>query len=105
VLLVRTSFLKVFCDQGEQFYENLNEPGLTYSPELVSWFHQRDLHYLVFRGQAAVSAQGQVDGGICSGVGSATGSARFSATINTRRRLRTPSPALAGLLLPLTVTV
>jgi kynurenine formamidase len=47
VLLVRTNFLKLFFDQGEQFYEGFNEPGLTYSPELVQWFQDREIPNLV----------------------------------------------------------
>ena len=47
VLLIRTNFLKLFFDQGEKFYENFNEPGLTYSPELVRWFQEREIPNLV----------------------------------------------------------
>ena len=47
VLLIRTNFLKLFFDQGEQFYEGFNEPGLTYSPELVRWFQDREIPNLV----------------------------------------------------------
>lgn len=43
-LLIRTGWLKVFYDQGaEAFYENFVEPGLTFSPELVRWFHEREI--------------------------------------------------------------
>jgi kynurenine formamidase len=44
-LLIRTGWLKVFYDQGpEAFYgDTFIEPGLVYSPELVSWFHEREI--------------------------------------------------------------
>jgi kynurenine formamidase len=43
-LLIRTGWLKVFYDQGAaKFYENFVEPGLTFSPELVNWFHQKEI--------------------------------------------------------------
>jgi kynurenine formamidase len=43
-LLIRTGWLKVFYDQGaEKFYENFVEPGLTFSPELVNWFHRKEI--------------------------------------------------------------
>jgi kynurenine formamidase len=43
-LLIRTGWLKVFYEQGaEVFYENFVEPGLTFSPELVNWFHQKEI--------------------------------------------------------------
>jgi kynurenine formamidase len=43
-LLIRTGWLKVFYDQGaDAFYENFIEPGLTFSPELVRWFHEREI--------------------------------------------------------------
>jgi len=47
VLLIRTNFLKLFFEQGERFYEGFNEPGLTYSSELVRWFHEREIPNLV----------------------------------------------------------
>ena len=47
VLLVRTNFLKLFFDDQEKFYEGFNEPGLTYSPELVRWFHSQEIPNLV----------------------------------------------------------
>ena len=36
-----------FHKQGEEFYENFVEPGLTYSPELVQWFHDMEIPNLV----------------------------------------------------------
>ena len=27
----------------EEFYKDFNEPGLTYSPELVDWFHKMEI--------------------------------------------------------------
>jgi kynurenine formamidase len=47
VLLIRTNFLKLFFDDQETFYEGFNEPGLTYSPELVRWFHSQEIPNLV----------------------------------------------------------
>jgi kynurenine formamidase len=44
-LLIRTGWLSVFYDEGpDAFYgEKFVEPGLTYSPELVNWFHEREI--------------------------------------------------------------
>jgi kynurenine formamidase len=44
-LVIRTGWLKVFYDHGaEAFYgDQFVEPGLTYSPELVEWFHDREI--------------------------------------------------------------
>jgi kynurenine formamidase len=43
-LCIRTGWLKVFYDEGaDAFYENFVEPGLTFSPELVRWFHEREI--------------------------------------------------------------
>jgi kynurenine formamidase len=49
ILCVRTGFLKYWyeLDDPEQFYEGFNEPGLTYSRELVEWFQQREIPNLV----------------------------------------------------------
>ena len=33
--------------QREEFYGNFVEPGLTYSPELVQWFHDMEIPNLV----------------------------------------------------------
>jgi kynurenine formamidase len=43
ILIIRTNFLQLFHDQGEAFYEGFNEPGLVYSPELVSWFQDMEI--------------------------------------------------------------
>jgi kynurenine formamidase len=43
ILIVRTNFLQLFHDQGDAFYEGFNEPGLVYSPELVSWFQDMEI--------------------------------------------------------------
>jgi kynurenine formamidase len=43
ILIVRTNFLQLFHDQGDAFYEGFNEPGLVYSPELVSWFQEMEI--------------------------------------------------------------
>ncbi|MER7395336.1 cyclase family protein [Streptomyces sp. NPDC000151] len=47
ILLVRTNFLRLFHEQGDAFYEDFCEPGLTYSPELVRWFQDREIPNLV----------------------------------------------------------
>jgi kynurenine formamidase len=47
VLLIRTNFIKLFFDDREEFFTNFNEPGLTYSPELVRWFHDKEIPNLV----------------------------------------------------------
>jgi kynurenine formamidase len=47
VLVIRTNFLQLFFEQGPAFYEGFNEPGLTYSPELVRWFQEREIPNLV----------------------------------------------------------
>ncbi|GJD11069.1 hypothetical protein Gasu2_52230 [Galdieria sulphuraria] len=44
ILVIRTAFLQSFYEQSrEEFYDGLNEPGMTYSPELVQWFHQMEI--------------------------------------------------------------
>jgi kynurenine formamidase len=47
IVVIRTNFLQLFYDQGEGFYEGFNEPGLVYSPELVSWFQDMEIPNLV----------------------------------------------------------
>ena len=48
VLLVRTGWTKRFYDIGPAaFYEDFREPGLIYSPELVTWFQQMEIPNLV----------------------------------------------------------
>ncbi len=47
IVIIRTNFLQLFFDQGEAFYEGFNEPGLTYSPELVQWFQDMEIPNLV----------------------------------------------------------
>jgi kynurenine formamidase len=43
-LLIRTGWLSVFYDKGpDVFYEKFVEPGLTFSPELVRWFHEKEI--------------------------------------------------------------
>jgi len=48
ILLIRTGWLKVFYDKGrDAFYQTpFNEPGLTYSKELVQWFHEMEIPVL-----------------------------------------------------------
>lgn len=43
VIVIRTNYLARFFEDREAFYENFIEPGLTYSPELVSWFHEMEI--------------------------------------------------------------
>ncbi len=47
VLVIRTNFLRLFFEQGEKFYDGFCEPGLVYSPELVSWFQDMEIPNLV----------------------------------------------------------
>ena len=47
ILIIRTNFLKLFFEQGEALYEGFCEPGLVYSPELVSWFQDMEIPNLV----------------------------------------------------------
>jgi kynurenine formamidase len=49
VLCVRTGFMKYWyeLDDNEKFYDGFNEPGLTYSRELVEWFKAREIPNLV----------------------------------------------------------
>src|SRR4051812_11175620 len=47
ILVIRTNFLQLFFDQGQAFYEGFNEPGLTYTPELVRWFQEMEIPNLV----------------------------------------------------------
>jgi kynurenine formamidase len=47
ILVIRTNHLRLFFDQGEAFYEGFCEPGLVYSPELLDWFHRREIPNLV----------------------------------------------------------
>lgn len=44
ILCLRIGFLQLLYVQGpEKFYADFNEPGLTYSPELVDWFHEMEI--------------------------------------------------------------
>ena len=47
ILIIRTNYLKLFFDLGEKFYEGFCEPGLVYSPELVTWFQEMEIPNLV----------------------------------------------------------
>lgn len=47
ILVVRTNFLRLFFELGDKFYEGFCEPGLVYSPELVSWFQEMEIPNLV----------------------------------------------------------
>lgn len=43
-LLIRTGWLNIYYTQGkDKFYENFVEPGLTFSPKLVRWFHEKEI--------------------------------------------------------------
>lgn len=44
ILCLRIGFLQLLYKQGpERFYADFNGPGLTYSPELVDWFHRMEI--------------------------------------------------------------
>jgi kynurenine formamidase len=46
ILLIHTGWLKRFYEEGaEAFFPNkqMREPGLSYSPELVQWFHEMEI--------------------------------------------------------------
>ena len=48
VLVIRTGWISAFYEKDRvEFYKNFVEPGLTYSPELVEWFHQMEIPNLV----------------------------------------------------------
>ncbi|GAA3385085.1 cyclase family protein [Cryptosporangium minutisporangium] len=47
IVIIRTNFLRLFYEQGEAFYDGFCEPGLTYSPELVRWFQEKEIPNLV----------------------------------------------------------
>lgn len=48
ILIVRTGWIaKFYKVSREEFYGNFIEPGLTYSPELVQWFHDMEIPNLV----------------------------------------------------------
>jgi kynurenine formamidase len=48
ILVIRTGFIETFKTLGkEEFYRNFLEPGLTFSRELVSWFHEMEIPNLV----------------------------------------------------------
>jgi kynurenine formamidase len=48
ILVIRTGWIGSFytTDRAE-FYKDFLEPGLTYSPELVKWFHEMEIPNLV----------------------------------------------------------
>lgn len=49
ILCIRTGFMKYWYElnDAEKFYDGFNEPGLTYSRELVEWFQSREVPNLV----------------------------------------------------------
>lgn len=48
ILLIRTGWIGSFYKKGaEEFYRDFHEPGLTFSPELVYWFHEMEIPNLV----------------------------------------------------------
>lgn len=48
VLVIRTGWIGSFYTTDRtEFYKDFLEPGLTYSPELVSWFHDMEIPNLV----------------------------------------------------------
>ena len=43
-ILIRTGWLEVFYNDSETFFEGgFREPGLTFSQELVEWFHKKEI--------------------------------------------------------------
>jgi kynurenine formamidase len=48
ILIIRTGWIGSFYKKDRaEFYANFKEPGLTYSPELVQWFHDMEIPNLV----------------------------------------------------------
>lgn len=47
ILILRTNYLSRFYADPEQFWEEFDEPGLTYSSQLVGWFHDMSIPNLV----------------------------------------------------------
>jgi kynurenine formamidase len=48
ILVIRTGWIGSFYARDKvEFYKNFIEPGLTYSPELVRWFHEMEIPNLV----------------------------------------------------------
>jgi kynurenine formamidase len=47
ILVIRTNFLKLFNEERSAFTDELCEPGLTYSRELVDWFQAKEIPNLV----------------------------------------------------------
>jgi kynurenine formamidase len=48
VLVIRTGFVEYFYTvPAAEFYDGFNEPGLTYSRELVNWFQEMEIPNLV----------------------------------------------------------
>jgi kynurenine formamidase len=48
ILLIRTGFIEYFYTvTPAEFYDGFNEPGLTYSRELVEWFRDKEIPNLV----------------------------------------------------------
>lgn len=48
ILIIRTGWIGSFYERDRaEFYKNFIEPGLTYTPELVRWFHEMEIPNLV----------------------------------------------------------
>ena len=48
ILLIRTGWMEYwYSTTPEKFYDGFNEPGLTYSRELVEWFQAKEIPNLV----------------------------------------------------------
>src|SRR5439155_21029002 len=48
ILVIHTGWIgKYYKVSHDEFYENFNEPGLTYSPALVQWFQDMEIPNLV----------------------------------------------------------
>lgn len=48
IILLRTGWLGRYAEVGQAaFFDDLREPGLRYSPELVEWFHEMEIPNLI----------------------------------------------------------
>lgn len=47
ILILRTNYLSGFYDDPKAFWDDFEEPGLAYTPELVKWFDEMSIPNLV----------------------------------------------------------
>ncbi|WP_040795801.1 cyclase family protein [Nocardia higoensis] len=64
IVVVRTNYLARFEQDPERFWATFEEPGLRYSPELVSWFHEREIPALVTDTMANETTRHNAAGGV-----------------------------------------